>query len=103
MVRSSADPNDASSEFFILADDLDDSSPIARELDGSFAPFGFILEGAERLPQLRAGCRVPDRVDTRRVGRLERAPCRLQPDVPAPRRRQQQARLPDARRRGPRR
>ena len=58
MVHSSDDPNDASSEFFILADDLDESSPIARELDGSFAPFGFILDGAERLPQLGAGYQI---------------------------------------------
>jgi len=55
MVHTPGTPDDGASEFFVLTEDVAAGSPVAAELDGQYALFGFVLEGVELLPTLGPG------------------------------------------------
>ena len=55
MVHSLDDADDASSEFFILTEDLLANSSLTSQLDGAYSLFGFILDGVEDISLIAAG------------------------------------------------
>lgn len=55
MLHSLGEPDDGSSEFFVLTEDVREGSTLASQLDGVYTLFGFVLEGSEYLQLLEGG------------------------------------------------